>query len=183
MNTKRVSAKELIKLYAAFHPKQEFSNEDVFNWGIKNGHDVTPKFDRKAAALKKIKQAIKQSTVTDAQGRKVPRYIHVGNEEGSLSLWAELAFTPQPVVQRSVDMLSQKAVQNLVQAQTITDSYNDNYNLGSPVQLDLFSLQDAVAEGVILRRRSSGSSEEISMDEEDKDLPSDDDFEDDDGLN
>ena len=170
MDQTKVSASDLLKLYEAFHRGETFASEDVIRWGRERGYDITPDVDLEAAALRKMKRAIKKSTFTDPQGRKVPTYISVGSDEESISLWSELAITPPNVVQKSVNMSRKKAVQTLVQAQTITDSYNDNFNVsGEDVQLDLF-VQDAVAEEIIMRRnrgKSGDNSDDKFDDSED----------------
>ncbi|MEO5916524.1 MAG: hypothetical protein ABIS50_19970 [Luteolibacter sp.] len=165
MNLSKVNPSELLKLYQAFHPGKPFTPEDVRAWGLSHGYDVTPVVDLEAAALRKIKQAIKKSSFTDPQGRKVPMYISVGNEEESLPLWSELAITPHNIVQKSVNMSRTKAVQTLAQAQTVTDSYNDNFNLsGEDVRLNLIVEED-VAEEIIMRRNRGKNKD--SFDDED----------------
>ncbi len=166
MNCSKVNPAELLKLYEAFHPGKTFTPEDVRLWGLNHGYDVTPVVDLNAAALRKIKQAIKNSSFIDPQGRKVPKYISVGNDEESLPLWSELAITPHPIVQKSVNMSRQKAVQTLAQAQTITDSYNDNFNLSNEdVRLNL-TVADDVAEEIIMKRNRGRNTDSFDGDED-----------------
>jgi hypothetical protein len=149
----KVSAADLVKLYQAFHPGESFTSEDIYSWGLSRGYDTTPDVDPKAAALRKIKRAVKQATFVDPQGRKVPQYIYTGDEEGQIPLWSELSLTPQPVVQRSLDMSRNKGIQTFVTSTIIAESYNENFNLGDPVAVDL-NISDAVAEQVIIRRNT-----------------------------
>ena len=167
MNKSKVNPAELLKLYEAFHPGETLTPEDVRVWGLSHGYDVTPVVDLDAAALRKIKQAIKKASFVDPQGRKVPKYISVGNDEESLPLWSELAITPHPIVQKSVNMSRRKAIQTLAQAQTITDSYNDNFNLSAEdIRLDL-TVADDVAEEIIMKRNRGRGPESFNDAEDD----------------
>jgi hypothetical protein len=66
-------------------------------------------------------------------------------------------------------MSRKKAVETLVQAQTITNSYNDNFNMSDQlVFLDLF-VQDDVQEELILRRNRRGKTSQDGRDDDDND--------------
>ena len=69
--------------------------------------------------------------------------------------WSEIAITPPPVMQKAVNALRGKGTQVLIQAQTVAHSYNDNYNEGQPIQMDLFDIPDEVMEGALKRKRQS----------------------------
>lgn len=112
---------------------------------------MSANFDQKASAIRNLKSAVKKSQLIDKQGRKVPKYIYIGDLKGENPLWSEIALTPLPVMERGADMLRTKAVQTLVQAQVIVDSYNDNHNLGTPIQLEL-DLSDEVTEAALMRK-------------------------------
>lgn len=168
--TTKVNPTELLKLFEAFNPGKTFTQEEVVDWGEARGYDITPDVDLRAAALRKMKLAIKKSQFIDPQGRKVPKYISIGDEEESLPLWSELAITPHPIVQKSVNMSRRKAVQTLAQAQTIVDSYNDNFNeSGINVRLELFVQEDVTEELIMRRNRGKKPSDYDAEDDENDD--------------
>jgi hypothetical protein len=154
MQQNRVAYADLLKLYIAHHPGEQFSAEDVIQWGKSIGYDVTPQVDPEALAVRKMKQVIKKARFTDPQGREVPQYISVGDE---LPLWGDITILPHNIVQKSLNThYVAKAVQTLAQGKTIADSYNDNFNQsGIPVQLELDGIQDAVMEEMIMKRKRS----------------------------
>jgi len=165
MKKTQCRSKEVLKLYVAFHQGEPFTPEDAFRWGQSKGYDTMPEVDPEAIAIRKMKAAIKNARFIDPQGRKVPQYISLADE---LSLWGDLTITPHTAVQRSLNMHCDKAVQTLAQAQTVADSYNDNFNIsGVDVTVPLDGVADAVNEAVIMRR-NRGRNDDLFDDEEDE---------------
>lgn len=162
MKANKTRTNEIIKLYAAHHPHQQFTIDEVYTWAISMGYDFHLESDREKAAKKAIKLAIKKENYTDPQGREVPRYICIVDEsDRQLFFWSDITITTPNVMQRGLDLLRQNSVSGLVQAQHIANSYNDNAPVGAEtVTVRLGGIEDEVAEQVILRKHRRGKSED-----------------------
>jgi hypothetical protein len=142
--------KDLVEQYRRATKNRPFKSIDVVEWGIKNGLINLRPVDPKLMLAEEISLAMHEDYITDPQGRRVrakhaARYEVNGKQE---TFWVDIR-DKNPGTRRHMQIAFQNRRQQIVgecvQLKLDLDSYNQNWNTGTPIQ-DCFDFTDDLAD-------------------------------------
>ena len=113
------------------------SSNDIAAWAISNRRWQAQNATLINQCAREISQAMREEYVTDAQGRSVRakhamRTIRSGQQ---ISLWADIRTAKRDHMHVAFQQRRQHIFGECRQLKTDVDSYNDNINIGEPIQM------------------------------------------------
>lgn len=129
----------LMEEYVAASDRHQVTTQEVMRWAIDTGRWVPPPHLVLKQASEELARALREEYVIDQQGRKV-RVKHaarVSRDGVQQSLWADSRdpAVPPGHIETALKQRRQQIVGDCYQLKMDTDSYNQNWNAGRPVQM------------------------------------------------
>jgi len=121
-------------------------------WAIETGrwHPQRSAMLRKCA--EELSDAMREEYITDPQGRRV-RSKHMaryGDGPAQIPLWADIRTATREHMEIAFQQRRQQILGDCRQLKNDVESYNDNYNSGTPLQM-VFDFTDDLLEGELVR--------------------------------
>ncbi|MBI3844008.1 MAG: hypothetical protein HY292_05140 [Planctomycetes bacterium] len=153
--TKSEAFQEIVELYRAAEQPWPATMRDVAAWAIEKKLWVPERASLVRQLADELARALRDEYFTDPQGRRVrAKHPALFKKEGETQmLWADIRdeSTTHEHVERSVQVRRHQIIGDCKQLKTDVDSYNENFNHGTPIQLVLdFTLDVLEAEAAEL---------------------------------
>ena len=119
----------------------------VAAWAIEEGLWKPQRGTLISRLAEELSRALREEYITDPQGRSVraKHAARVKQEGENLTLWDDIRTAPRVHMQMALQQRRQQIVGDCRQLKTDTDSYNENTNPGTPIQM-VFDFTDDLAE-------------------------------------
>lgn len=137
MSTYHERLQEIVRQYRESGERWPASTKDIAGWAIRHGHWQPHPSSIISQCAEHLGQALRDEYITDPQGRRV-RANHVAKvlESGKqIPLWAHIQTASREHMQVSLQQRRQQIVGDCKQLKIDVDSYNENANSGTPIQI------------------------------------------------
>lgn len=140
MASMKKQALRIIQEYKETYGLKYCNLDDVADWAIREG-----KYDLEESALKRqckdlLGRALREERFTDAQGRRPRKYHAIRKEEKNgqmLWLWGDIETGDHKHMKVSFQQRRKEVVGDCSLLKTDVDSYNENFNKGEVIKLNL----------------------------------------------
>lgn len=147
MSTYHERLQGIVKDYRKAGERWPAAAKDIAAWAIRNQKWKPQPSSIVAQCANHISEALRDEYITDPQGRRVrakhaARILDHGKQ---ISLWADIRTAPPEHMKIAFQQRRRAIVGDCRQLKLDVDSYNDNANDGSPIQM-IFDFTDDLAE-------------------------------------
>lgn len=130
--------------------RTEVTAREIAIWAIENDHWKPQPSILVRQCADEFSRAMREDYLTDPQGRRV-RVKHVAiihKDREQIPLWADMRFATRKHMETAFQQRRQSIVGDCKQLKNDIDSYNENFNPGTPIQI-LFDFTEDLHEAEI----------------------------------
>ncbi len=127
----------VVRNYEAAGNQLPATAHDIALWAIENGLWEPQRSTLVDRCAEEIARAMREEFITDPQGRRV-RVKHVATIEKNgkqAAFWADMRQAPREHMATAFQQRRQQIVGDCRQLKWDMDSYNQNHNIGEPIQM------------------------------------------------
>jgi hypothetical protein len=141
----------IIKEYQAAGQPWPASSHDIAQWALEIGRWAPQRSTLINRCAEEISRALREEYISDSQGRRL-RAKHVARIEMNgrqVGFWADVRTAPREHMEIAFQQRRESISADCRQLKTDIDSYNENFNVGQPIQM-VFDFTDDLAEAEAL---------------------------------
>jgi len=130
---------KIVDAYIAAGQEWPASTHEIAAWAVHGGLWQPQRADVIDQCANQISRAMREEYITDPQGRTV-RAKHVARTERGgeqIRLWADIRTADRKHLEIAFQQRRIQIVGDCRQLKTDLDSYNENHNIGEPIQMSI----------------------------------------------
>jgi len=153
--------------YIASTGNETFTTREIAEWAIDSGLWKPQPGKLISQCSEDIAKALREEFFTDPQGRRV-RVKHVVTKRRNgqqTCLWTDIKTASREHMEMSLKQRRRQIVEDCIRLDIDKDSFNENYNIGAPIQIT-FNFTNDIAEDRIMRPSPQKSTEKSQFSNE-----------------
>lgn len=148
--------------YIASTGNETFTTREIAEWAINSGLWKPQPGKLISQCSEDIAKALREEFFTDPLGRRVRvKHVVTRRRNGQQTcLWTDIKTASREHMEISFKQRRRQIVEDCVRLDIDKDSFNENYNIGEPIQIT-FDFTNDIAEDRIMRPSPQMSTEEL----------------------
>jgi len=137
MESYKRQMQKIVSDYEEATGRNRYTASEVARWAIENNLWDAPATLLIRRCADDLAKALREEYTTDPQGRRSrTKHVALVEKDGEqIPIWADMRRAPRNHMMSAFQLRRRQIVSDCKQLKTDVDSYNDNYNLGEPIQL------------------------------------------------